>query len=157
MSRRAGPCLPPTAVIRPSAMAMSPQNAALPVPSMIVPPRITMSCMPTSRRGSRRRRPRRDPFSLETTPVSTTGEVGLPCNALNASLHAHKKSGHPAAFSVENNVGLLAEMRATVLAAEPGPGLTDEAIAGGIPVVVSAIVVAIVVGRRVIVGIGIVI
>jgi hypothetical protein len=30
-------------------MATSPLNAALPVPSKIVPPRITMSCMPSSR------------------------------------------------------------------------------------------------------------
>src|SRR5262245_25581212 len=36
-------------------MATSPLKAALPVPSMIVPPRMTMSCMPTSRMGSRRR------------------------------------------------------------------------------------------------------
>src|SRR5215475_1934088 len=48
MSRLAGPCLPPTADILPSAMATSPEKAALPVPSTILPPRMTMSCMPTS-------------------------------------------------------------------------------------------------------------
>src|SRR3974390_1523058 len=45
MSRRAGPCLPPTPAIRPSAIATSPLNAPLPVPSTMVPPRMTMSCM----------------------------------------------------------------------------------------------------------------
>src|ERR1700730_8958657 len=97
MSRRAGPCFPPTPAIRPAAMATSPLNAALPVPSTIVPPRITMSCMPTSRMGSRRRGRAEtylrstniagqsggklglvDAASLpcsDTTPISTTREV----------------------------------------------------------------------------------
>src|SRR5258708_5614722 len=45
MSRRAGPCLPPTPTMRSPAIATSPEKAAWPVPSMMVPPRITMSCM----------------------------------------------------------------------------------------------------------------
>src|SRR5436190_11518490 len=45
MSRRAGPWLPPTPTMRSPAIATSPEKAALPVPSMMVPPRITMSCM----------------------------------------------------------------------------------------------------------------
>src|ERR1700688_3597947 len=46
-------------------------------------------------------------------------------------------------------------MPAAVFATEPGPGRTDEAVAGGIAIVVSAIVVTAIVA--VIVGIGIVI
>src|SRR5271168_1524970 len=45
MSRRAGPCLPPTAAMRPPLTATSPVKAALPVPSTMLPPRMTMSCM----------------------------------------------------------------------------------------------------------------
>src|SRR3954451_2351090 len=45
MSRRAGPCLPPTATIWPPEIATSPLNAGLPLPSMTLPPRMTMSCM----------------------------------------------------------------------------------------------------------------
>src|SRR5271169_2233517 len=45
MSRLAGPCLPPTAAIRLPSMATSPVKAALPVPSTMVPPRMTISCM----------------------------------------------------------------------------------------------------------------
>src|SRR5690242_16164659 len=45
MSRLAGPCLPPTAAMRPSTIATSPVKADLPVPSTMVPPRMTMSCM----------------------------------------------------------------------------------------------------------------
>src|SRR5262245_23706127 len=52
MSRRAGPCLPPTPAmrpptpaVRPALIATCPANAVGPLPSMMVPPRITMSCM----------------------------------------------------------------------------------------------------------------
>src|SRR4030095_5076232 len=41
-------CLPPTAAIVPPAIATSPVYAGLPVPSMTVPPRMTMSCMERS-------------------------------------------------------------------------------------------------------------
>lgn len=40
-----GCALPPTAVSLPPSIAMSPVKALAPVPSRIVPPRITMSCM----------------------------------------------------------------------------------------------------------------
>src|ERR1700749_400592 len=45
MSRRAGPCLPPTAAIWPPAIATSPVKAGFPLPSITVPPRMTISCI----------------------------------------------------------------------------------------------------------------
>ena len=45
MSRFAGPALPPTSVMRSPSIATSPVKACLPVPSTMVPPRMTVSCM----------------------------------------------------------------------------------------------------------------
>jgi hypothetical protein len=75
--------VPPSAEIRLSAMATLPLNAALPVPSMVVPPRITMSCMPTSRMGAHRRR---NLFAFDVYCLTVACEtwacdaVSLPCS-----------------------------------------------------------------------------
>src|SRR5580698_4709384 len=45
MSRFAGPALPLTSEMRSPSMATSPVEAGLPVPSTMVPPRMTVSCM----------------------------------------------------------------------------------------------------------------
>src|SRR5579884_2951867 len=45
MSRRPGPALPPTWTRRSPSIATSPAKASPPVPSRIVPPRMTMSCI----------------------------------------------------------------------------------------------------------------
>src|SRR5216683_2615422 len=45
ISRRATPALPPALVMTPSSIAMSPVNAGAPVPSTILPLRITRSCI----------------------------------------------------------------------------------------------------------------
>src|ERR1043165_8873757 len=49
MSRRAGPSLPPTPTIWPPAIPTSPVKTGFPVPSMMLPPRMTISCMSRSR------------------------------------------------------------------------------------------------------------
>src|ERR1700742_987896 len=76
MSRFAGPCLPPTPAILPSAMATSPEKAGLPVPSMIVPPRMTMSCMPASP-WSRASKPRNLFLLDEVSPERGAGDQWL--------------------------------------------------------------------------------
>src|ERR1700737_2747006 len=78
-------------------MATSPQNAALPVPSKIVPPRITMSCMPTSRMGSRRRGRAKTYFSFDEYRLTVGGKLGSRVHpSLAATLRQfpqHEKSG----------------------------------------------------------------
>ena len=53
-----------------------------------------------------------------------------------------KKGGHPAAFLLRKV--LLTEVSAAVFATEPCAGLTDEAVAGGVAVIVTAIVAVVV-------------
>src|SRR5690242_3190469 len=50
MTRRAGPALPPTATMRSPSIATSPAKRGAPVPSIMVPPLMTISCIaPASR------------------------------------------------------------------------------------------------------------
>src|ERR1700730_4062307 len=78
-------------------MATSPLKARLPVPSMIVPPRITMSCMPTSRMGSRRRGRAETSFSFDEYRLTVGGKLGSWMHpSLAATLRQfpqHEKSG----------------------------------------------------------------
>jgi hypothetical protein len=72
---------------------------------------------------------------------------GLHARTRLEALGPRKKAARSAAFSVSLMDRLLAKMTATVFAAEPGPGLADEAV---IVVGIGRVTVAVVVGAVII-------
>lgn len=78
-------------------------------------------------------------FPLSIPPTGMRRSSSLGENGLSTGVHAG-----PSFIGRALLVSLLAEVPATVLAAEKCPWLADEAIANGIPIIVTAVVAVIV-------------